>query len=105
MGKMKASKQVLGFFDAVLMLETRDDCAKFFRDVCTERELNSISQRLEVAKLLSIRKTYKEIETETGASTATISRVNRSLREGADGYDIVLEELIQQDIRRERGEY
>lgn len=86
------------------MLEDKDECARFFEDVCTVRELNSISQRLEVAKLLSIRKTYNEIEEETGASTATISRVNRSLHYGAEGYDIVLDELIARDLEKKRQE-
>lgn len=102
MAKNKLNKQVEDFFDAVLMLKDREECEKFFLDVCTERELNSISQRLEVAKLLKIRKTYNEIEMETGASTATISRVNRSLQAGVDGYDLVLDELIQRDLKRAR---
>lgn len=87
-------------FEAILMLETVEECYRFFEDVCTARELHSISQRLQVAKLLKIRKTYNEIEKETGASTATISRVNRSLHYGADGYDLVLDELIARDMER-----
>lgn len=102
MPKNKLNKQVEDFFDAVLMLKNHEECEKFFLDVCTERELNSISQRLEVAKLLKIRKTYNEIELEIGASTATISRVNRSLQAGADGYELVLDELIQRDLQRAR---
>lgn len=89
-------------YDAVLMLETPDECEKFFQDLCTEREIASISQRLQVAKLLKVRKTYNEIEDETGASTATISRVNRTLRQGAEGYDLVLENLIQKDLKNRR---
>ena len=77
------------FFEAILMLKDKDECYRFFEDVCTVRELQSIAQRLEVAKLLRIRKTYNEIEQDTGASTATISRVNRTLHYGSDGYDIV----------------
>lgn len=102
MAKLQISDQVREFFDVILMLKTPEECEKFFLDVCTERELNSIAQRLEVAKLLRIRKTYNEIELETGASTATISRVNRSLQAGADGYDIVLETLIQRDLKKAR---
>ncbi|WP_425538144.1 YerC/YecD family TrpR-related protein [Microaceticoccus formicicus] len=94
------SDQLDEFFDAILMLETKEDCYKFFEDVCTVRELNSISQRLEVAKLLKIRKTYNEIEKETGASTATISRVNRSLHYGADGYELVLDALIARNLKK-----
>lgn len=94
------SDELEEFFEAVLMLETLEDCYKFFEDICTVRELNSISQRLEVAKLLKIRKTYSEIEKETGASTATISRVNRALHYGADGYDIVLDNLIAKGLKK-----
>ena len=90
------------FFDAVLMLRDKDDCYKFFEDVCTIRELHSITQRLEVAKLLKIRKTYNEIEKETGASTATISRVNRNLNYGAEGYELVLDELIARDSAKKK---
>lgn len=96
------SKQLDEFFDAVLMLKTKEDCYKFFEDVCTIRELHSITQRLEVAKLLKIRKTYNEIEKETGASTATISRVNRNLNYGASGYELVLDKLIARDLEKKR---
>lgn len=98
------SPELEEFFEAVLMLKTKEDCSKFFEDVCTVRELSSIAQRLEVAKLLRIRKTYNEIEKETGASTATISRVNRSLHYGAEGYDLVLDELIARDLQRKKEE-
>ena len=83
------SEQADGFFEAVLSLETMDEAYRFFEDVCTIKEIQSIAQRLEVAKLLKSGKTYNEIEEATGASTATISRVNRSLNYGADGYNIV----------------
>lgn len=95
-------KQLREFYEAVLMLKTEEDCEKFFTDVCTVKELISIAQRLEVAKLLKIRKTYNEIEKETGASTATISRVNRSLQYGSDGYEIVLQNLIDKNLEEER---
>lgn len=94
------SQELDEFFEAILMLKTLDDCYKFFEDICTVRELNSISQRLEVAKLLKIRKTYNEIEKDTGASTATISRVNRSLHYGADGYNLVLDALIAKSLKK-----
>jgi TrpR-related protein YerC/YecD len=87
------SKQVDGFFEAILQLKNVDECYRFFEDVCTVKEVQSIAQRLEVAKLLTLNKTYNEIEKETGASTATISRINRSLNYGVDGYSIVLERL------------
>jgi TrpR-related protein YerC/YecD len=80
-------------FEAVLQLETMDECYRFFEDICTIKEVQAIAQRLEVAKLLKSNKTYNEIEELTGASTATISRINRSLNYGADGYKIVFEKL------------
>lgn len=87
------NKQVDGFFQAILLLKDMDECYRFFEDICTVKEIQSIAQRLEVAKLLRMNKTYNEIETETGASTATISRINRSLNYGADGYNLVLDRL------------
>jgi TrpR-related protein YerC/YecD len=81
------------FFDAILALESREDCYRFFEDVCTINELQSISQRFHIAKLLSENCTYQEIETQTKASTATISRINKCLRYGADGYKNILEKL------------
>lgn len=76
-------------FDAVLSLKDKEECYAFFDDICTVNELLSLSQRFEVAAMLHSRKTYLEIADKTGASTATISRVNRSLNYGNDGYDIV----------------
>lgn len=80
-------------FDAVLCLNTREECYNFFEDLCTVNELLSLSQRFEVASMLKDKRTYLEIAEKTGASTATISRVNRSLNYGNDGYDLVLERL------------
>ena len=76
-------------FQAILTLKNLDECYAFFEDVCTVNELLSLSQRYEVAKMLREHKTYLEIAEKTGASTATISRVNRSLNYGNDGYDMV----------------
>lgn len=87
------SKQADSLFEAVLQLETMDECYRFFEDICTIKEVQAIAQRLEVAKLLKSNKTYNEIEELTGASTATISRINRSLNYGADGYKIVFEKI------------
>lgn len=87
------SKQADSLFEAVLQLETMDECYRFFEDICTIKEVQAIAQRLEVAKLLKSSKTYNEIEELTGASTATISRINRSLNYGADGYKLVFEKL------------
>ena len=78
---------------AVLSLENEEDAYRFFEDLCTIPEIRSISQRLEVAMLLKKGETYQKIAEETGASSATISRVNRSLSYGAGGYDRVLKEI------------
>ncbi len=76
-------------FDAILSLQNREECYTFFEDVCTVNELVSLAQRFEVAGMLREKKTYLEISEKTGASTATISRVNRALTYGNDGYDMV----------------
>ena len=87
------------FFDAVLTLKSREECYNFFEDVCTINELFTISQRLMVAKMLTEGKTYIEISEVTGASTATISRVNRSLEYGNDGYSIAMERIEAETIK------
>ncbi|HZJ78063.1 MAG TPA: YerC/YecD family TrpR-related protein [Clostridia bacterium] len=74
-------------FKAVLALENLDECYDFFEDLCTVTELKAMAQRIVVAKMLSEKRVYSEIVKETGASTATISRVNRSLNYGCDGYE------------------
>ena len=79
------------FFDAVLSLENREECYQFFDDVCTVKELMAIAQRVEVARMLREERTYLDIAKETGASTATISRVNRALNYGNKGLDMVIE--------------
>ena len=76
-------------FECMMKLESIDEYYAFFEDLCTVNELLSLSQRFEVAAMLKDRKTYLEIAEKTGASTATISRVNRSLNYGNDGYDLV----------------
>ena len=78
-------------FQAILKLETVEECYKFFEDLCTVPELRALSQRFLVAKMLDDQKVYSDIVAQTGASTATISRVNRSLNHGCDGYRIVFE--------------
>jgi len=80
-------------FDAILSLKDQDECYAFFDDICTVNELLSLSQRFEVAAMLRARKTYLEIAEKTGASTATISRVNRSLNYGNDAYDMVFSRI------------
>ena len=96
------NEQIDELFEAILMLDDIEECYAFFTDICTAREIQSIAQRLHVARLLKIRKTYNVIEEETGASTATIPRVNRSLNYGSNGYDLVLDKLIEKDLKRQR---
>ncbi|MGN0520698.1 MAG: YerC/YecD family TrpR-related protein [Candidatus Fimenecus sp.] len=74
-------------FDCILSLQSMDECYDFFEDLCTVNELQAISQRIVVAKMLSEKRVYSDIVKETGASTATISRVNRSLQFGCNGYE------------------
>jgi TrpR-related protein YerC/YecD len=83
--------------DAFLCLETREECYRFFDDICTINEIKALEQRLVVAKMLKDKKTYLEIVAATGASTATISRVNRCLVYGSDGYKIVLNRLEEKE--------
>ena len=80
-------------FQAVLCFETMEECYNFFEDLCTVPELKALSQRLQVAKMLHEHKVYSEIVQATGASTATISRVNRSLCYGCDGYQVVFDRV------------
>lgn len=84
-------------FDGILTLRDREDCYRFFEDICTINEIYSIAQRLQVAKLLSEKKTYNEIEKVTKASTATISRINKCIVYGADGYRRVLDRLNNEE--------
>ncbi len=83
----KINKNIDYLYDIILKIETKEECEALFDDLCTKTELASISQRLVVAKMLSEKKVYSDIVAETGASTATISRVNRSLAFGKGGYD------------------
>ena len=81
------------FFRAVLSLRSEEECAAFFEDVCTIKEIQDISQRLAVADMLNEGEKYQTIEEKTGASTATISRVNKCLNYGSGGYRTVLERM------------
>lgn len=81
------------FFKAILKLETLEECHAFFEDLCTIKEIQSMAQRFVVAKMLTENRVYSEIVEKTGASTATISRVNRSLTYGNDGYSIVFDRM------------
>ena len=93
MGKKVKTESLDLLFEAILCLKDKEECYTFFEDICTVNELLSITQRFEVAKMLREQKTYLEIAEKTGASTATISRVNRSLNYGNDGYDMVFSRM------------
>ena len=97
MSKNVKSEAVDHLFEAIMTLKNKDEFYAFFEDVCTVNELLSLSQRYEVARMLRQHKTYLDIAEKTGASTATISRVNRSLNYGNDGYDMVFERLNIKD--------
>lgn len=84
-------------FDAVLTLRNREECYNFFEDLCTVPEMKALSQRIVVAKMLTEHKVYSDIVGETGASTATISRVNRSLIYGSDGYAVAFKRLTERE--------
>ena len=87
-------------FEAILTLETPEECYDFFGDLCTVLELKSLSQRYQVAKMLTEHHVYSDIVSETGASTATISRVNRSINYGNDGYSIVFNRLKKKEEQK-----
>ena len=97
MNKKIQTQAVDQLFDAILSLQNKKECYDFFEDLCTVNELLSLSQRFEVASMLVEHKTYLEIAEKTGASTATISRVNRSLNYGNDGYDMVFKRVYGQE--------
>lgn len=84
-------------FKAILELKDLEECYRFFEDICTVKEIQALSQRLTVAKLLQENRTYTEIEEKTHASTATISRVNRCLVYGADGYRLILDRMKEKN--------
>lgn len=101
MSKKIHTEAVDHLFEAVLCLENKEECYTFFEDVCTINELLSLSQRFEVARMLRQKKTYLEISEKTGASTATISRVNRSLNYGNDGYEMVFSRMAEKETKGE----
>ena len=86
-------EQTALLFEAILALKDQEECRAFFQDLCTVAELKAMAQRLEVAQLLDQGRIYNDILQRTGASSATISRVNRALQYGADGYKTVLPRL------------
>ncbi|MEE0061381.1 MAG: YerC/YecD family TrpR-related protein [Acutalibacteraceae bacterium] len=89
-------------FQAILKLETPEECYSFFEDLCTVPELKAMSQRLVVARMLTSKKVYSTIVEETGASTATISRVNRSLIYGCDGYKLVFDRMDKEEEEKNK---
>lgn len=97
MGHRFEDQEAKAFFEAILSIGDYDECRNFFEDLCTIKELQSMIQRYHVARMLSVGKLYSEIVEETGASTATISRVNRSLTYGNDGYKVILERCRNKD--------
>ncbi len=91
------SEHMDDLFNAILTLKNTDECYAFFEDLCTVLELKSMSQRMQVAKMLVQKKVYSDIVAQTGASTATISRVNRTLNYGSEGYALVFERMGKED--------
>ncbi len=88
-------------FNAILSLRDLEECYRFFDDLCTVNEIQSLAQRLEVARMLREGNTYHKIETETGASTATISRVKRSLNYGNDAYGMALDRIKKKELEEQ----
>lgn len=92
--KSKLESESMDFLcEAILSLKTKEESYRFFDDICTINEIKALEQRLQVAKMLRDKKTYLDIAAATGASTATISRVNRCLNYGSDGYKMILDRL------------
>ena len=89
------SKDMDFLFEGILSLQNKEECYRFFEDICTINEIKAFEQRLQVAKMLAEKRTYLDIASTTGASTATISRINRSLNYGNDGYKLVLSRLVE----------
>ena len=104
MNKHMRKPRNVDMYRAILTLKTVDECKQFFDDLCTVTELQAMEQRYQVAALLNKGLIYNQILEETGASSATISRVNRSLQYGADGYAIAFERMKEQAGEEEEGE-
>lgn len=102
MKKERQETDMEALFEAVLTLRTKEECYAFFKDLCTYQELNAISQRLQVAKMLYSGHVFHDIVEATGASTATISRVNRTIKDGCNGYQIIFDRICDQPV--EKGE-
>ncbi|MBK5253706.1 MAG: TrpR-like protein YerC/YecD [Peptostreptococcaceae bacterium] len=91
------NKAIDEMFKAILLLKNEEDSYRFFEDLCTVKELHEMSQRFQVARMLDKKKTYTEIEKETGASTATISRINKCLVYGANGYRSAIDRIKENE--------
>ena len=104
MNKLPKKPRNQNMYKAILTLRTVDECMKFFDDLCTVSELLAMEQRFQVAVCLSNGMIYNDILAETGASSATISRVNRSLQYGNDGYAIAFERLAEQQAAEQTQE-
>ena len=102
MSKKIRTEAVDYLFQGILSLKDKEECYTFFEDICTINELLSLSQRFEVAKMLTDKRTYLDISEKTGASTATISRVNRSLNYGNDGYEMVFARMKEKEANSEK---
>lgn len=101
MARKVHTKELDDLFACILQLENLEECYQFFEDLCTVKELQSLGQRLEVARMLRNNLKYMEVVNKTGASTATISRVNRCLNYGTDGYELVISRLEQKEKNRD----
>jgi len=101
MNKKIKSELTDKLFRAILCMETVEECYQLFEDLCTVNEIQAIAQRMEVAAMLDQKCTYVEIAEKTGASTATISRVNRCLNYGTDGYKLAIDRVAVLDGKAE----
>ncbi|MCD7830279.1 MAG: YerC/YecD family TrpR-related protein [Clostridiales bacterium] len=97
MARVNGKKASMGLYQAILQLKDEDECYRFFQDLCTVSELRAMEQRYDVAVLLQKGMIYNDILKETGASSATISRVNRALHYGVDGYQQVFRRILPQE--------
>ena len=96
----RKNETVDALFDAILSLESREECYAFFEDLCTVKEISDMAQRLEAAKLLLGGRTYAQIVKEVEISTATISRINRCIQYGTGGYQSVIEKISAQEKKQ-----
>jgi TrpR-related protein YerC/YecD len=99
MEKISQQPDVQMFYRAIMKLQNSEECHMFFMDICTINEIQTISQRLEVARMLTEGLTYAQIEKVTGASTATISRIKRFVQYGTGGYGLVIQRIAEEDAK------